>query len=226
MIDENDFDEISDLPPDLAFVRLENKYRRAFEQRVQKTKTMSEQRGPVFEYMNHVITTAQALELSVANSWFLPDADSDDLFSQYREFIATVDRVKVKIQLLHARTGKDSKLSQPEKSKLRAYVEKIKTIIEESDVETNKRERLLNLINKFLAELDRDRTPFKTFSELMMGFAHLGGKMAEEAEPAWKWFRLIGEVLGAHQEEKRAQLPPPEKPKQIEDQSNKTKASK
>ena len=105
-------------------------------------------------------------------------------------------------------------ISAAEKEKLRHYVTQIKEVIDHSELLPAKKERLNDLINAFTAELDRERTGLQRFGDLMIGLAHIGGDMAKELEPAWKWVKLGAQVLGARQEAEQTKLQPP--PKKIE----------
>jgi hypothetical protein len=51
------------------------------------------------------------------------------------------------------------------------------------------------LINAFLAEVDRDRTPWDKFADLVIGLAHIGGEVAKELEPACKLINSIAHLL-------------------------------
>jgi hypothetical protein len=91
-------------------------------------------------------------------------------------------------------------------------VAKIKEIIDASSLVTAKKERLLNKLNAFLAELDRDRTGLQKFTDVILSLANTGGEAANEIEPAWKWAKLAAAILGVRQEtEQTRQLPPSSK---------------
>lgn len=220
MIDEDEFDAASEADADMAFVRLERKFRIALEDKIEGSPTTEAYKMYVLEYMNHAIAAAEALEIASFVDWI--ELDPDEYYKQYNKFITYVDRFKVNVQISFVRkaTKFAVPLSIPEKDKVRHYVAQIKIIVDESGLSVAKKERLYNKINEFLAELDRDRTRFEVFSDFMTSFAHLGGEMAQEAEPAWKWFKLIGEVLGARKETEQLKLPQRQTPKRIEHQKS------
>ncbi|MFX8660878.1 hypothetical protein ABTM16_19650, partial [Acinetobacter baumannii] len=85
-------------------------------------------------------------------------------------------------------------LDEHDKKHIRAYVTKIKDIVEASALEIGKKEALLNKLNAFLAEVDRDRTSMQRFNDFIMGLARTTADATEELEPTWKWARLIAAI--------------------------------
>jgi hypothetical protein len=129
-----------------------------------------------------------------------------------------VDRFAIKTQIEFTRNPPRNSvaLNSAEKQILRHYVEQIKQVIDESNLVIAKKERLYDALNAFVVELDRDRTPLQSFSDVVVGLARTGGEAINELEPAWKWVKLIGNVLGSRQENEQPTLPRPPTPKQIE----------
>lgn len=128
-----------------------------------------------------------------------------------------VDQFAVHAQINHIRRPpKDTvTLEASEKRILRHYVEQIKEVIDKSPLLVAKKERLFDRINHFLEEVDRDRTALQKFNDMVISLSHTGGEAAEELEPAWKWVKLIGALLGARQENEQAKLPKPVTPKKL-----------
>jgi len=110
------------------------------------------------------------------------------------------------------RTSSYVPLDADEKKHFRAYVTRIKEIIEASSLVTAKKERLLDKLNAFLVEVDRDRTALQKFNDVILSLANTGVEAADAMEPAWKWAKLAAAMLGVRQEtEQTKQLPPPSK---------------
>jgi hypothetical protein len=130
-----------------------------------------------------------------------------------------IDHFKVRVLIDNARStlrfsvGLDS----DEKEKLRNYVGEIKKVIDRSPLPQKKKDRLYNLINAFLAEVDRDRAPWDRFADLVIGLAHLGGEAAQELEPARKLIDSIARLLGRSKEfeDATSELSPPTHPRNI-----------
>ena len=60
---EENFDAASDGPADMAFVRLERKYREVLEKNLAESDNNNSYETYVIEYINHTIETAKALGL-------------------------------------------------------------------------------------------------------------------------------------------------------------------
>ncbi|PZA10988.1 hypothetical protein DNX69_16795 [Rhodopseudomonas palustris] len=214
MIAEEDFAAAADCPPEMAFVRLERKFREILERNLNETDSGGAATHLVIEYMNHTLAAAEALRLDFLDFYAVPDENQSDVWSDYRRFRQAVDAFAVRIQISHLRVGPAYALplDQNEKTHLRAYVTRIKEIIDQSSLVTAKKERLFDKLNAFLKELDRDRTALQKFNDVILSLANTGGEAAEGLEPAWKWAKLAAAVLGVRQEtEQTKQLPPPKK---------------
>ncbi|MDI3562543.1 hypothetical protein [Bradyrhizobium sp. Arg816] len=214
MIKEEDFAAAADCPPDMAFVRLERKFREILERDLEDTQSGGASNHYIIEYMNHTLATAEALGLDFLDFFTVPNDGATDVYEDYKRFRQTVDAYTVRIQISHIRVGPAYALplDADEKKHLRAYVSKIKEIIDASSLVIAKKERLLDKLNAFLAELDRDRTALQKFNDLVLSLANTGGEAAKEMEPAWKWAKLAAAILGVRQEtEQTKQLPPPSK---------------
>jgi hypothetical protein len=218
MINEEDFSSVAEVSPEMAFVRLERKFRHVLEQNLEGSQNNMTHRNYIAEYINHTIAAAEALELPIFAT--LPDFREmgRDQAEEYDRVIALVDRFAVKTQIAYIRKPPRNSvaLESSEKLILRHYVEQIKLIIDQSTLVVAKKERLYNKLNDFLAELDRDRTQLQAFSDLVIGLAHTAGDAAQELEPAWKWVKLIGTLIGGRQENEQIGLPKPPTPKRLE----------
>src|SRR5262245_9941295 len=214
MIPEEDFDAASEGSPELAFVRLERRFRAAYEQNLRNAENDNGMwRHYTIEYMNHTVAAAKALGLDILEFFTLPSDQDSSVYDQYQRFRQEVDHLTVQIQIAHVRSGPKNSvaLEESEKKHLRAYVDAIKGIIDKSSLFPAKKERLYDKINAFLVELDRDRTPLQKIHDIVLSLANTGGEAVEELEPAWKWVKLAAALLGARQEREQSKLPPPPK---------------
>jgi hypothetical protein len=205
--------------PELAFVHLESEYRDVFNKKLEDSDNSNSYDAYVIEYMNHTIAAARALELHILDQWTIPSHSSHGLHDLFRDFTTAVDHFKVQVQIDHARSHNRFSvvLDTTEKDKLRNYVAQIKRVIGDSSLPLPKKERLYDKINNFLAEVDRDRTPYEQFADLVINLAHLGGEAAQELEPARKLINSIARLLGRNKqfEDSEPRLPPAPKPRQI-----------
>jgi hypothetical protein len=211
MISEEEFDVAADVSPELAFVRLERKFRAAYEANLSTSDSSGSYNHYTLEYMNHVVAASRALGLDMFDFWSAPSENR--LYEEYQEFRHQVDSFTIEIQIKHVRYGPNNSvaLDASEKTHLRSYADAIKNIIDKSSLLTAKKERLFDRINAFIAELDKDRTLLQKFNDVILSLANTGGKAAEELEPAWKWVKLGAEILGVRQETEQRKLPSPPK---------------
>lgn len=226
MIEEEEFDVAVDAPNDLAFARLERRFRLAYENKIKDLEDNNNWSHYTLEYMNHTIAAAEACELSILSDFNVAFIKSSDIGTEYEIFRKIVDRFIVKTQILHARNRSNYTvaLDSKEKSHIHAYVDEIKKIIQNANISIDKKEKLTDKINSFLKELDRDRTSIQRFTDMMLTISVATADSIEELEPAWKWVRLIAGMLGVSQEEQKAKLPPP--PKRIEGPKSKRDSAK
>lgn len=217
MITEEDFLAVADCPPDLAFVRLERKFREMLEGNLERSDNGNTYNHYLIEYMNHTLAAANALGLDILEFFAVPDPnDTSNLTDTYNHFRQVVDGYTVRVHIRNIRVGPATSLplDEHEKKHIRAYVLKIKEIVDASALEIGKKEALMNRLNAFLAEVDKDRTSKQRFQDFVVSVAKTTADATEELEPAWKWVRLIAAIFGVRQDAENAKLPPP--PKRIE----------
>jgi hypothetical protein len=219
MIQEDDFADAAEVSAEMAFVRLERKFRARFQDNINNSQSNESYNGYVREYLNHTISAAEALGLQFLDDEF-PFGVSihKELQEQLDRVTFLVDQFAVHAQINHIRRPpRDTvALEDSEKRILRHYVGQIKEVIDSSSLLASKKERLFNRINSFLEEVDRDRTALQRFNDIVISLSHTGGEAAKELEPAWKWVKLIGSLLGARQESEQIKLPKPVIPKKLE----------
>lgn len=220
MLSEEDyFDDSGD--PELAFVRIEAKLRAATNALLQVAENEG---GNIFQaqldYINHVLAVADVYQIRELDEFQIPSysAHSSEVWEQYKNITQAVDYFSVRIKVAHAngRRAFSVTLSSAEKEKIRHLVAKIKNAIDASSLPPAKRESLLNKLNIFLAEVDRDRTKIQAVSDLMYEASTMLGGSAERAEPAVKLFERIMSIFGFKIQEQANRLPPPRKREQIE----------
>jgi hypothetical protein len=214
LITEEDFAAVADCPPDLAFARLEKRFRTRLENNLENSQNNNTWAHYIIEYMNHTHAAAEALGLDFLDLFSIPAEDNtSNLQDIYNAFLRVVDNYTVRAHIRNVRHGPSTSLplDEHDKKHIRAYVTKIKEIVEASALEIGKKESLLNRLNAFLAEVDRDRTSMQRFSDFIMGLARTTADATEELEPTWKWARLIAAIFGARYDAENAKLPPPQK---------------
>jgi hypothetical protein len=184
MISEEDFDAASDVSPEMAFVRLERKFRAAYEKNIENNDNSGVWDHYTIEYMNHVVAAARALHVDLFEFWALPS--SKNTYETYQNFRHEVDNYTVQLQIAHIRSGPKNSvaLDMDEKKFLRAYADAIKDVIDKSSLVPAKKDRLYDKINAFIAELDSERLPLQKFHDVILSLATTGAEAADKLEPA------------------------------------------
>jgi hypothetical protein len=136
----------------------------------------------------------------------------------YLDFTADVDHFSLQVRLANAKHQAlySVHLTTTDKTTIRHYCEKIKSLIEASPLSTDKKEDLLNKLNSFISELDRDRARLEVVSDLFIGIAHIGAGAAKELEPARRLLELIARIFGKTKEEEEPMQLPRTETRQIE----------
>lgn len=220
MIEEHEFEDDSG-DPEVAFVRLEAKFRNKLKENLAKLDDNSGSYSLYYiEYMNHVLAAADALGLDILSFHTVPSHSerNNEIWERFQDFTTAVDHYTVRVRIAHAhgRSAFSITLTGAEKEKIRHYVAQIKATIDASNLSTDKREALFSKINAFLKEVDKDRTTLKAFSEFIISTAGTAGDAAEELEPTWKWVRAIAQLFGINIGEGQKRLPSRRRPEQIE----------
>ncbi|HEV7877098.1 hypothetical protein [Bradyrhizobium sp.] len=203
MLSDDDYIEaIRGNTPEMAFVKLEAKFRQKMNDDLKDNDESGFFDACALEYINHCLATAKALDLDFLDPWTLPSGKRQQLWDHYRDLLVAIDNFKVQIQVANARgvLRYSVGLSHDDKEKLRRYVDEIKTIVDNAPLDGWKKDRLYNLINAFLAEVDRDRAPWDRFADLVIGLAHLGGQAATELRPVRELIDSIARLLGRTKE--------------------------
>ena len=154
----------------MAFVRLERKFREMLEnnmEQLQQRQHVQSLRHRVHEPHRWPLPTL--LGLDIFEFFAVPDPNNtSNLTDTYNHFRQVVDGYTVGVHIRNIRVGPSTSLpfDEAEKKRIRAYVTKIKEIIDGSSLEEGKKEALTTSLNAFLAELDNDRMPIRSSTML------------------------------------------------------------
>lgn len=200
----------------MAFVKLERRFRNILNENLEG---LHDQHGyEVFnsyyiEYMNHTLASAKALDIAAFDTWELPSHQIGRSVSDtYKDFTAAVDNFSMQVRLSNATHVVlfTVHLTAEDKRKIHHFGSQIRDIVEKSNLALEKREELLSLLNKFLREVDRDRTRMEYVGEFVTGVAHIIGESAKELDPVRAWIETIAKIFGRAQEAEPKRLPPSE----------------
>jgi len=208
--------DCSDLPddPELAFVDLVTKFDRQREENVATSEERSDTSIFLLDYMNNVVGVAEALHLDLYDDWEIP-ANESAVYATYRDFSLRTKRYILEIQVRHARIGKhySVELKTAVKARIRKLIEQIKEEIEKLDVDERKKNTLLAKLNKFLDEVDRERTRYDSAMDMMLGIA---GVVDKTSSPIVDLLDSVTRLLAQAKSTEPLELPPPRERRRIE----------
>ena len=173
-------------------------------------------------YMNKVITAAKSLNIEKIKSLYVPPMDDPDVtkLQKYEKFTHNLDAYIENFKITSGRRNSkfSVKLNATEKGKLRHFIEQIKDTVENSLLSTAKKEAIFKKLAALALEIDRDRTRFEAFADVVSDLAHVSRNLADGAEPWWKWAKPMFEILGSAKEAEDQQgiLPAPEEQKKLQ----------
>jgi hypothetical protein len=104
-----------------------------------------------------------------------------------------------------------AKLTEDEKRRVHAHLDKIRQIVEKSSLTRRKKNALFERLNRLRQEVDREGTTTDAFFAFGGDLAFVVGQMAESAKPAIHEFKeVLKIVLGRRATTEGVQLPQPD----------------
>lgn len=169
----------------------------------------NEGRGPSWQYMLEVTEVAYELGVADEDRWSLPSsAGNTNFWNHYIPFQADIDKLVIRLRMRAAKEQlKFSVALNPEtKTEIHSLLGKVRALIEATtSLEEAKRNKLLEKLNEFAAEVDKSRTSFQA---AMLASSAIFAKVEEglkALDPARKWLDSITALLGAAKELEEAQ---------------------
>lgn len=208
------FEDLPDNDED-AFLHLEQEFRASFEACIESQN--SNYAYCSADYMNKTLAAAKALGIEALGKYEVISPNARGFSESFGLFVRDVDNIIVQIRVLKSRRTKATSvgLSSEQKTKIHAFVGKIRIEIENSSASLEKKEKLFRILAVLSVEIDKPRTGLERFGDLARGLAGVSKEIADGAEPWWKWFRA---AMGVVDDAKEAepQLPKPPEVKRIE----------
>jgi hypothetical protein len=170
------------------------------------------------DYMSAVLAAAKIFEIAELSQWDMPRV-GDDPWQVYDQFLSDVGLCVNKLRLLRVKRVKQYSvaLNAAAKKKLHHYLDQMRETIEKLEVSVAKKDRLLKKISALALEIDRERTGYRAFADLVIEAADDAGEAAKRLEPVVRLTERIGAALGiAKRAEETRALPAPEERKRIE----------
>jgi hypothetical protein len=176
--------------------------------------------GSVFplmhRYMSTVLPAAHFFKIDALAEWERPSDKVDNLRAYYDRFMDDVDYCVSELKLRKASRIKRNTvaLSAAAKKQIGIWLQDGRELIEREDLDSEKKDRLLHLINKLQSEIDRERTPVHAAGQLLNTiFSYARQNYFTSVEPILRSIGLVSGEIGAADEAQHGYKPLPEYPK-------------
>jgi hypothetical protein len=169
-----------------------------------------------------VLAAAEEFGIDDLCQYKIPWRSSDDFTDVCRMFRADATRVSQRLLFRHGTQTKTVALDTATKEKISHWLRQMRDAVQQSDVSTEKKDRLFTLINQLQAEVDRERTPVHAAGELWVAICTYMGEGAKKLDPLARLMERVGGALGIAKqvEDAMPKLPPRREPKRIEPPAN------
>jgi hypothetical protein len=209
---------------DLAFVYYERFFSQAFDKALREIESDESYNNSYNHYMqtyiNQVLATVRALNIQILKYWIESPATASDE-RNFRQIKFDIDAAITEIKIQHAQISRkySVRLDNTTREKIRDLINKIKITIESIDLPILRKESLINKLNAFAADVDRDRTKFEAFGALVVEASGIANRVERKLRPIRKWIDSIGGVMREAKTMEDTQHRLPESAKRIEGSS-------
>ena len=228
MIYEDDLHNLSGLSPEQRFYKIELLARKRLEEARLNTNINEPLLYNDYDYAVVVSGAADACGIDELMTFELPWPSNEDAEDRCRMFRANATRVSNR--LMFSENGKVNSvaLDHATKQKLSHWLNGMRETVACAEISEEKKDRLLTLINKLQAEVDRERTPVQAAGELWLSVCTYIAQGAKRLEPVSQAIQKFGAALGAARETEDTprQISSRQAPKRIEPPQKKNEFSK
>lgn len=171
-----------------------------------------------FDYMVTVLAAADEYGILELQNWQIPARRDQDRSDTCQDFRDAASRVSQRLIFRHGTRNNAVALDAPTKLKISHWLSQMREAVQQAPVSSEKKDRLIAMIDQLQTEVDRDRTPVHAIGELYLTICTYVAEGAERLEPVSKFLQNVGGALGiAHRKEAtQAKLAPPKETKRIE----------
>ena len=166
-------------------------------------------------YFDSIITANSVANINEIVGAKLKDLGYDYSLDNAINALNYINRAKILIRMEESRREKENSdefiaLDESWRSRIHGYLSYIRDIIEKADVLIPLKERMLNSLNSFATEVDRQRTRTTMLAGIWLEITEAIGRGAKNLEPAAVLVERMVKGLGrAKKEEMQPRLPPP-----------------
>jgi hypothetical protein len=202
--------------PELVFEYYVEIYRSQFLEQVQLG-DFSNHYEDCMDFLVKVTAVAKALDLGILERWTVFPQE-DDFNFQFLLFRSEVEHYLQIIRVKHGQrvSAYSVRLTQEEKHEIYGFISKIRQIIENSSLTTDKKDAIFAVLASLTLEIDRDRTRFDRIGDSMRRLAGLSKEVEETGARPWlKYIWAFWGKIDKAKEEEKQRLPPTSEQKRL-----------
>lgn len=227
MNNQNDIYENLPADPELAFLQLEEYYRADLDSQLPDANNNYQFQSITQDYLNKTVAAIRALGLEntqMGEAMDIPNKSYSgpvsDATERIKEMKMAIDayRIQIRINRSFNRNKYSVVVNQAEKTKIRHYLENIRSVVDGWDINNKKKEAIFSRISALNLEIDRNRTRMEIFADLLLTTTGIANKAEKDLAPIRKWFNPLENLFGEAKVEADEQAPQItySEPKQIE----------
>jgi len=195
---------------DDAFLAIEREARNHYDEVFANLDDFGSASSAQYEYMVKVQAAARHAEIDTLMKIDIPSPTREDTYNFYNLFRADVEAAIIDIRFARIK-GADQfsvELDAKAKSDIHDHIGKIRQVIEQADLDQNKKNALFDRLTALAAEVDRNRTRFGAFTSNALVLAVVADKYIS----LMRFISPMLERLGkAKSDEETHGLPPPKR---------------
>jgi uncharacterized coiled-coil DUF342 family protein len=223
MEEESRMDEeqvYASIPTDseLAFLHLEKYFKHVLDLQIDRAGNDGPGNVVYVEYIGKVLAAITELGLETAVVKQTVPAIEDVTYQTYQNFSKDVEHYKTALKIRNARRmqGYSVQLDTVTRAKITHHIQQLRDIFQKLEIDVEKKEALLKILNELQKEVDRNRTRFDIFASLVMAVADTAGEAIERSQVRPLLDSIARVIWGVKKDEETKMLPPRAEPKQIE----------
>jgi hypothetical protein len=184
LMDEDEVYATIPADPELAFLHLEKYFKSVLDLQIERSGNEGPANVVFVEYIGKVLAAITELGLESAVVKQTVPAIEDVTYQTYQNFSKDVEHYKTALKIRNARRlqGYSVQLVTVTRAKITHHVQQLREIFQKLEINEEKNETLLKVLNDLQKEVDRNRTRFDIFASLVMAVADTAGEAVERSK--------------------------------------------
>jgi len=201
----------------VTVIQLESRFREECEIAVARSGDNENQSIYYVDYIAQILGAISALGLESAFMSDVPRIENVE-YNTYLNFSKDVKHYTTQLRIRHARRaqGFSARFDGTARTKIHHFIAQIREFLQRLELDVDRKESLLDKLNIFSKEVDRDRTRLEAWGNLTIAIAGVVGEATEKLLPLRNLIDSIARVIWGTQSDSKPMLPAPSAQKRIE----------